>query len=195
MNGAICFLRRPGLNHPPNMNPKSIAFASFLLSFALAPLAAADVTVQLSNVHLCCDSCVKGVNKAVATVPGVTAASDKDAETVTLTAADQAAAQKAVNALTAAGYFGVSGDKAIKVDAATGAQDAKVKSLTVNGVHLCCKSCVKAVNAALEKVPGVTANTATKNASSFEVTGDFKPTDVFGALQDAGLTGKAGKTE
>ena len=177
------------------MNPKFTAFASLLVSFALAPFAAAEVTVQLSNVHLCCDSCVKGVNKAVATVAGVTAASDKDAETVTLTAADEASAQKAVDALTAAGYFGASGNPAIKVDATTGANDANVKSLSVSGVHLCCKKCVKAVNEALEKVPGVKANTAAKDATSFEVTGDFKPTEVFKALQDAGLTGKAGKTE
>ena len=177
------------------MNSKSTAFAALLFLLALAPLGAADVTVQLSNVHLCCDSCVKGVNKAVATVAGVTAVSDKDAATVTLTAADSATAQKAVDALTTAGYFGVSGSPEVKVDATTGATDAKVKSLTVSGVHLCCAKCVKAVNAALGKVAGVTANTAVKNASSFEVTGDFKPTEVFSALQDAGLTGKAGKTE
>jgi hypothetical protein len=39
-------------------------------------------------------------------------------------------------------------------------------------------------------VEGVTSNTATKNAETFEVKGDFKPTDVFAALQKAGLTGK-----
>jgi copper chaperone CopZ len=176
------------------MNPKSTALASLLLSFALAPLAAAEVTAQLSDVHLCCDSCVKGVDKAVATVAGATAMSDKDAETVTITAADQATVQKAVNALTAAGYFGVSNNPAIKVDATTGATDAKVQSLTVNDVHLCCKKCVTAVNKALDKVPGVKANTAAKDAKSFEITGDFKPTEVFSALQEAGLTGKAGKT-
>jgi len=58
-------------------------------------------------------------------------------------------------------------------------------------VHLCCPKCVKAVNAALTGVEGVTSNTATKNAETFEVKGDFKPTDVFAALQKAGLTGKA----
>jgi copper chaperone CopZ len=177
------------------MNPKSTALASLVFSFAFASIAAAaDVTVQLSNVHLCCNSCVKGVDKAVATVDGAKAVSDRDAETVTITAADKATAQKAVNALTAAGYFGSSNDSAIKVDATTGASDAKVQSLTVNDVHLCCQKCVTAVNKALAKVPGVKANTATKEATSFEVTGDFKPTDVFGALQEAGLTGKAGKS-
>jgi len=50
--------------------------------------------------------------------------------------------------------------------------------------------CVKAVKEALDTVPGVTGNTAAKDAKTFEVTGDFNDTDVFAALQKAGLTGK-----
>jgi len=157
---------------------------------ALATFAQAESTVKLTGVHLCCKSCVKGVDKAVGTVSGATAVSDADAGTVTLTAADAATVQKAVDALTAAGYFGKSEDAAIKVDASTGAKDAKVTSLTVSGVHLCCPKCVKAVNAALADVDGVTSNTAVKNAETFEIKGDFKPTEVFSALQKAGLTGK-----
>jgi copper chaperone CopZ len=172
------------------MNAKLTALVASLALTALA--SAADVTVQLTDVHLCCNSCVKGVDKAVGAVAGVTAKSDRDAETVTLTAPDKATAQKAVNALVAAGYFGVSKDADIKVDAATGAKDGKVSSLTVNGVHLCCNKCVKVVNEALKDVPGVKANTAAKEAASFEVTGEFKPTDVFNALHQAGLSGKAG---
>lgn len=178
------------------MNPKLLALATLVFSFAFAPLAAfAEVSVQLSSVHLCCDSCVKGVDKAVAPVTGVGAVSDKDAETVTIKAPDVATAQKAVDALVAAGYFGVSDNPAVKVSAVTGASDAKVQSLDVSGVHLCCKKCVTAVNEVISKVPGATANTATKNAATFQVTGDFKPTDVFSGLQQAGLTGKAGKAK
>ena len=166
------------------------SFLSVIALLALANFAQAESTVKLSGVHLCCKSCVKGVDKAVGTVSGATAASDADAGTVSITAADAATAQKAVNALTAAGYFGKSEDAGIKIDASTGAKDAKVSSLTVSGVHLCCPKCVKAVNAALADVSGVTSNTAEKNATSFEIKGDFKPTDVFAALQKAGLTGK-----
>jgi copper chaperone CopZ len=46
---------------------------------------AADATVKISDVHLCCKSCVTGVEKAVGGVPGVTVAVDKDARTVSLT--------------------------------------------------------------------------------------------------------------
>jgi len=161
-----------------------------LLAFALS--AAAEVTVKLTDVHLCCNSCVKGVDKAIAKVSGVTAQSDKDAGTVALTAPDQATAQKAVNALVAAGYFGKSADSGIKVTAKTGAKDEKVQTLKVEGVHLCCGKCVTAVKDAVGSVAGVKGNTAEKNVPSFEVTGDFNAADVFKALNKAGLTGKAG---
>lgn len=165
--------------------------SSLIVSVALTFSArAADSTVKLSDVHICCDSCVKGVQKAVLPVKGVTAAVDKDEETVTLTGPDKAALQKAANALVAAGYFGKSSDDSIKLNAATGAKGQKVQSLKIDDVHLCCGKCVKAVNTALESVPGVKANTAKKDAKSFEVTGDFNDKEVFDALQKAGLTGK-----
>jgi len=164
---------------------------TLVITAALTAFAQADSTVKLSGVHLCCKSCVKGVDKAVSTVPGATATSDADAGTVSITAADAATVQKAVDALVAAGYFGASDNASIKVSSATAAKDGKVSALTVSGVHLCCPKCVKAVNAALTNVPGVTSNTAEKNATSFEIKGDFNPPDVFAALQKAGLTGKA----
>ena len=169
----------------------NLKFPALLFSIALAPAALADVSVTLSNVHLCCNSCVKGVDKATATVVGAAAQSDRKADTVTITAPDKATAQKAVDALVAAGYFGVSSDPSIKVDASSGAKDGMIESLTVTGVHLCCAKCVDAVSDALEKVPGVKANTATKSAVSFEVTGNIEAKAVFAALHDAGLTGKA----
>lgn len=168
---------------------KFLMFASVFCALLIS--ARADSSITLSHVHLCCDKCVKGVEKAVSHVHGANAVCDKSAETVTLTAADKAAVQKAVNALTAAGYFGESSDASIKVASKTGAKDAKVQSMKVSGVHLCCAKCVKAVNAAVSKVPGVTGNTASKDASTFEVTGDFNPKDVFAELNKAGLTGKA----
>ncbi|MEO6738689.1 MAG: cation transporter [Chthoniobacteraceae bacterium] len=164
---------------------------TIIATTALATLASAETTVKLSNVHLCCGSCVKGVEKAVATVSGVTAACDKDAGTVTLTAADKATTQKAVDALDAAGYFGKSSDSAVSFKDNSGAKDGKVSALTVKDVHLCCDKCVKAVGTALGKVKGVSSNTAEKKATSFEVKGDFNPKEVMAALQDAGLTGKA----
>ena len=179
----------------------SALFIAALTTFARAEKVSATATaavsaqssVKLSGLHLCCKSCVTGVEKAVATVKGVTVECDKDAGTATLSAADKAVNQKAVDAIVAAGYFGKSGDSEISFKDTSGATEGKVSSLTVSGVHLCCGKCVTTVNKAIEKVKGVTGNTAEKNAKSFEVKGDFSPKELFGALQSAGLTGKAGK--
>jgi copper chaperone CopZ len=154
---------------------------------------AEDVTVKITDVHLCCDNCVKGVAKAVAGIDGIKATADKETKVVEITGPDTAAVQKAADALIKAGYFGQSSDASVKIDSSTGAKGEKVQSMKVEGVHLCCAKCVKALNAALKDVPGVTTNDAVKNATVFTVSGDFKDSDVFVALQKAGLTGKAGQ--
>ena len=148
------------------------------------------MSVKISAVHLCCGSCVKGVEKAVGEVAGATVAVDQDTETVTLTAAATATVQKAADALVAAGYFGKSSDASVKMDATTGVKGEKVQTLKIKYVHLCCGKCVKAVNEALGTVGGVKANTAAKGVATFEVTGDFNDKEVFDALQKTGLTGK-----
>ena len=96
-------------------------FLSLVAVLALSQLAQADVTVKLTKVHLCCTKCVNGAKKAISAVDGVTPAIDKDTQTISLTAPDLATAQKAVNALTKAGFFGVTEDTGIKIDASTGA--------------------------------------------------------------------------
>ena len=170
------------------------ALASLVIALALALSArAADVSTKISDVHLCCQSCVKGVKKAVADIKNVKADVDQDAETVTLSGSDQAAVQKAADALVGAGYFGKSSDASIKLSADTGAKGTKVQTLKLEGVHLCCGKCVTAVDKAVKSVSGVKEHTAKKNAESFEVTGDFNDKEVFDALQKAGLTGKVAK--
>ncbi|HSH92595.1 MAG TPA: heavy metal-associated domain-containing protein [Roseimicrobium sp.] len=168
--------------------------ATLVTVFSLVLAAqAADKTVKLSKVHLCCGKCVKGVEAATAKVSGVTATIDKDAGTVDLSGKDAATVQKAVDAIVGAGYFATSSDASIKVASHHGAKDAKVQSVKVTGVHLCCDKCVKAAAGAVGTVAGVKGNTATKGADEFEVTGDFNAKDVFAALEKAGFSGKAGK--
>lgn len=154
---------------------------------------AADETFKISEVHLCCDSCVKGVQTVVGKIKGVTAAVDKDGGTVGLTGPDKATLQKTTDALVTAGYFGKSSDASIKISDSTGAKGEKVQSLKVEDIHICCGHCVTAINDALETVPGVKANTAKKGDTSFTVTGDFNDKDVFAALHMEGLAGHAGK--
>jgi copper chaperone CopZ len=168
--------------------PSIAAVLAFVLS---AP--AADVTAKLTDVHLCCKGCVDGVEKAVGEVDGAKAAVDRDAGTVTLSAADAATLQKAADALVKAGYFGKTSDNTVTLDSSTGAKNEKVQSLRVEGVHLCCGKCVKAVDRAVKSVAGAKEHTATKGAKSFEVTGDFNDNELMTALQKEGLAGKAAK--
>jgi copper chaperone CopZ len=170
------------------------SLACLLISLASgAAVSAADVSVQLSNVHLCCGSCVKGVDGVIATVSGALATANKDDGTIDISAPDIATAQKAVDALVAAGFFGASNNSAIKVDAGPGAKDEMVSSLHITRMHLCCPKCVTAVNNALGKVAGVTGNTAAKGATSFDVTGNFNARAVIEALREEGLSAKAGE--
>ena len=168
-----------------------VSLVSLFVAAVAAP--AADVTATLTEVHLCCKGCVTGVEKAVADIPGVKVSADQGAGTVTLTGPDAATVQKAADALVQAGYFGKSSDGAVAMTCNTGAKGQQVQSLKVEGVHLCCAKCVKAVDRAVKSVPGAKAQTAVKGATSFEVTGDFNDQALFAALQKEGLAGRVGK--
>jgi periplasmic mercuric ion binding protein len=157
---------------------------------ALSTGARAETKVTLSGVHLCCKGCINAVEKAASSVAGAAAVCDKDARTAVVTAPDNATAQKAVDAIVAAGFFGASGDPAVKVSSTSGASDAKVTSATVSGVHLCCGKCATAANDAAKSVPGVQGSDAAKGSTSFKVTGDFSAKELASALEKAGLSGK-----
>ena len=166
-----------------------------ITSLALAGLAtaSAESAAKITEVHLCCKSCVTGVEKAIGEVPDARAVVDQDAGTVTLSAPNAAAVQKAVDALLAAGYFGKCNDASVKLDSRTGAKGQKVQSLKIEGVHLCCGKCVKAVDRAVKSVAGVKEQTAVRGAKTFEVTGDFNDEEIFTALRKEGLAGKVAK--
>jgi hypothetical protein len=115
---------------------------SIIAAFSLVLAAQADdATAKISNMHICCNGCVKNIQSTVDAVPGLKATIDKDGDTVTLNAADKATLQKGADALTGAGFFGTSSD--VTLDASTGAKDQKMQSLTINNVHVCCGHCVK----------------------------------------------------
>lgn len=175
------------------MNMKHVLVV-IALALALAPAAKAETKVTLSGVHLCCKGCVNAVTKAAATVAGATATGDMDGGTVDITAPDAVSAQKAADAIVAAGFFGASNDPAIKVNSISGAPDKKVKSATVSGTHLCCGTCAKAANAAAKSVPGVETSDAVKGTASFTVFGDFNAKELATALEKAGLSGKISGT-
>jgi copper chaperone CopZ len=153
----------------------------------------AETKVEISNVHLCCAGCVKAVGSALKGVEGITGACDQKAKTVTITAPDDATAQKGIEALAAAGYHGRLDTKAVHFPRDSGATRGKVSSLTVTGIHNCCGACCKAIKAAVKKVPGVTGDTAKPKSNTFEVTGDYEATELIRALHAAGFHVKVKK--
>jgi mercuric ion binding protein len=166
-----------------------------LLSAAgmLGAVALAETKVEVTKVHLCCPLCVKGVGAALKEVEGVKGVCDQKAKTVTITATDDAAAQKAIDALAAAGYHGELETKAVHFPTDSGASVGKVSSVTVTGIHNCCGACNKAIKSAVKKVSGVTGDTAKPKQDEFEVTGDFDETKLIHALHEAGFHAKIKK--
>lgn len=169
-----------------------IGFVALAMSFSVGAVRA-ETKVEMKNVHLCCGACIAAVNRTLKTVEGVQGVSDQKAKTVTLTAADTATLQKAVDALVDAGFHGVVESKEITIKDDSGVEKGKVKSLTLTGVHNCCRQCNVAIKGALSKVEGVTGDTAKANAKEFEVTGDFDAQAAVKALFDAGFHVKVKK--
>jgi periplasmic mercuric ion binding protein len=152
--------------------------------------AADNVAVPIERVHLCCDECVEGVRSAVTAAGATHMIADQDTSRLVLFAPDTTAAQKAVKAMVDAGYFGRSRNPAVPVTADTGARDATVKNTEVEGVHLCCSSCVEQAKGALVAVPGVTSVAAATNGTTIQVKGEFNEKAALDALLDVGLSGK-----
>jgi copper chaperone CopZ len=163
------------------------------LVLASAGAARADTTVELKGTHLCCGQCVNTVNAILKKIDGVTGKCDQKTGTVTITAKDDATAQKALDALAAGGFHGTTNHKDLKIKDDSGATKGKVKTLTLTGVHDCCGSCNRSIDAAVKKVPGVTGNTAKAKNDTFEVTGDFDAEELIKALNGAGFHVKVKK--
>jgi copper chaperone CopZ len=165
----------------------ALTAASGLMVMMGSALALADAKVTLNNVHLCCNACLKGVGEAVKEVEGAKATCSRRDRMVSIEAKDDATAQKALDALGAAGYFGTSDSKTLVIKPAADVPSGKVKSLSVSGIHNCCPQCCRAIKAAVKGVSGVTGETAKPKESSFEVTGDFDAAAVVKALNNAGF--------
>jgi copper chaperone CopZ len=174
----------------PMQRVLALVVASFILTAAGSAFAA-EAKATVEKTHLCCNACVKGAEKAVSSVAGAVAKCDRDAGSVTITAPDAATAQKAVNALVAAGYYGKATGAEIKDD--SGAAAGQVKAATVSGFHNCCKKCMTAINETIAKVPGAKGEVDGK-ATKVSVTGDFDAKKLVEAFNEAGFHVKvAGK--
>src|SRR4051794_31985755 len=109
--------------------------ASLSAMMVLGAAVMAETKVEVKKVHLCCNACVKGVATALKGMEGVTPACDRENGTVTITATDQATAQKALDALADAGYHGDVDAKGLTIKDETNVPSGTVKSLSLNNTH------------------------------------------------------------
>jgi len=162
-------------------------FALAAALFLGSSTARAETKVELKGTHLCCGQCVAAVGGILKKIDGVTGKCDQKAGTVAITAKDDEAAQKALDALAAGGFHGTTDNDKLKQKDDSGVTKGKVKTLTVTGVHDCCGQCNNAIKKAVKGVDGVKGDTAKAKSTTFEVTGDFEAEDVIKALNAAGF--------
>jgi copper chaperone CopZ len=152
----------------------------------LTTLALAETKVTLSGVHLCCPQCITAVNKTLGEVQGVKATPSQQAKTIAITADNDEAAQKAIDALAAAGFRGKLDNDKLK-NKAVEVEKGNVKRLELTGIHNCCGACTRIIKETVKGVKGVTADTCQAKQTSFVVEGDFDGADLVNALLDAGF--------
>src|SRR5213080_2593960 len=88
-----------------------IGVAGLLL---LSRVAGAETKVTVSETHLCCRQCMTAVDGVLKGVAGVTYKADQGAKTIEITADNDAAAQKAIDTLADAGFYGKLDNEKIK---------------------------------------------------------------------------------
>lgn len=150
----------------------------------------AQVKVELTGVHLCCQGCVNAADAALMSVAGVKSHCDMEKGTVAITAGDDAAAQKALDALAAAGFYGRPGNQKLAMKAVSDVPRGEVNSLKVSGIHNCCEPCCEAIKEAIATVGGVTGDTVESQETTFEVIGDFDAATLVKALNAAGFSAR-----
>ena len=154
-----------------------------LVLFAMANVSAEE-KVTVSGVHLCCKSCVDAIEAAGKT-SGATVTGDKETKTVVVVAKDKKEAQAALDAISAAGYYGTSDSKEIVMKpAAVG--DGKSTGLEVT-THNCCAKCTKAIVADASSTAGVTGTEATPKDPKIKIQGSFETSAAVKSLNDGGF--------
>lgn len=170
---------------------KTFVFTAGCL-LALTVAARAETKVTLKGVHLCCPQCVSIVGDTLKDLPGVKGECSQKDKSIVLTAENNEAAQKAIDALATAGFYGKLDSDAVKfkpIDVPKG----NVQRLELSGVHNCCGQCAKIIKGAVGKVKGVSADTIGAKKEEFVVEGDFSANELVEALLAEGFHVKVKK--
>jgi copper chaperone CopZ len=163
------------------MNFKWVSCLFFVSLFNLT----GEESVELSGVHLCCNGCVKAIDKAVEKT-GAKSTCDKSEKTVTVTAKDAASMKKALAAVAKSGYYGESKGQFKVIQ--EGAIDKKVKKVSLGGFHNCCGKCTTGMSKAVEAVKGVKNHTIAKKKRDFMVEGDFNLNELLKSINEHGFS-------
>lgn len=149
-----------------------------------------EIKVEVAGVHLCCQGCVNAADAAVMSVEGVDSRCNMENGTITITASDDTAAQQALDALAAAGFYGTVDNQNLAMKTTSNIPHGKVKSLNVSDIHNCCGPCCNAIKDAIARVDGVTGDTAKPGATTFEVIGNFNAASLVKALNAVGFSAR-----
>jgi copper chaperone CopZ len=146
-------------------------------------------TAEVKGPHICCKNCQMAVAAILANMDGISEVkcSIKD-KTVTFTAKDMDAANKAWEALYNGGFAGSLkfGDETVTKKNKT--SDDKVNELSFEKVHACCGMCVTALKGLFPDAKvAVTGKGAQRTVT---ITGkDLNPAAALKALNDSGFNG------
>ena len=162
----------------------TLAAAVLCLTQLPAGAVLAAETMKLTDMHICCGGCTKGILKAVEGLTAVKVTVDQDAEEATIVADDKAAGIKALKAIAAAGYHASIDGKTIDME---NAPAGKVTRLTVSNAHNCCGACTTAIKGAIKTVAGVEADTCKPKQAEFVIEGTVEAKAVVEALAKAGF--------
>lgn len=145
--------------------------------------------IKVEGVHLCCGSCVKSATKALTDLEGVSQVSVvKDDEVVTFQAADDAAAQRGLQALADSGFYGKSSVPGpdFKID-----PDKSSNEVHISKLHFCCGGCVEAAKSAVNDVAGVQSVSAQAKQGTMTIKGEkINYAAILKALHETGMHGK-----
>jgi hypothetical protein len=168
----------------------AVVVAALALGALTAGQAIAD-SVEVKGPHICCKQCVNVVGKILGGVAGVSDAKcDIAAKTVTFTAKDEASAKAGIDALIKGGFSGSAtrDGKEMKVALPAVEKGAKVETVTVKDVHVCCNLCQKAINAVFKDSKVKYEGTGAQRTVTITGSELYRGT-VMEALRKAGFNG------
>lgn len=173
--------------------PSTAATLLLALLFIASPARGGEL-IELTGVHLCCNRCVTDLRAALADVKGIDKLDVNRREgRASFVAQDDEAIEQALEALAAAGYYGTAkrGDEPIEFAKQEIEEGAAADRVVLEGVHLCCGGCAKAVVQAYAGADDVVAVDCDLEDGIVTLTGKkLAVTKMIELLHEAGFHGR-----